>query len=83
MPDYAILALSQEHVRMLSVFLRVPRNENGEFDIRTWARMVDMPQRRVAALARGLSDMGAIGNDGTLPQAVSSYLDKLGRDCAG
>ncbi len=68
---------------MLSVFLRVPRDENGDYDIRMWARMVDMPQRRVAELARGLLDMGAIGNDGTLPQAISSYLDKLSRDCAG
>jgi len=81
MSEFGILALHHEHIKMLSVLPRVPRNAEGEFDTWSWARMVDLPQRRVRELSRGLMDMGAILADGTMPSIVFEYLSKLAKDC--
>ena len=80
MAPYGILSLTPEHIRMLSAYSRVPRDANGDPDVRVWAHMVDMPVRRVTDLARGLRDLGAILSDGTLPKIVTSYLGKLATD---
>lgn len=80
MAPYAILALTPEHVRLLSAYSRVPRDADGKPDVRAWAHMVDLPVRRVADLARGLVELGAILPDGTMPKIVTSYLGKLASD---
>ena len=79
--DHVVLALSQEHIRMLSVLSRVPKDDSGSLDLRAWARMVDLPQRRVCELSRGLMDMGAFLPDGTMPSIVDSYLSRLAKGC--
>jgi hypothetical protein len=81
MSDFGILALHHEHIKLLSVLPRVPRDDAGDLDLRVWARMVDIPQRRVRDLSRGLMDMGAILSDGTMPAMVATYLSKLATDC--
>lgn len=80
MAPYGILALTPEHIRMLSAYPRVPRDENGRPNIHRWAHMVDMPVKRVGELARGLEEMGAIQADGTMPVFVTTYLKKLATD---
>jgi hypothetical protein len=80
MAPYGILALTPEHIRMLSAYPRVPRDENGKPNVAVWAHMVDMPVRRVKDLARGLEELGAILADGTMPAMVTTYLKKLATD---
>jgi hypothetical protein len=80
LPPYAILVLTADQIRLLSVWPRVPRSQQGEPDVRAWARMVAMPLRRTQELARGLVEMGAAMPNGELHPHVRGYLTKLARD---
>ncbi len=79
-PAFAILALTPEQIRMLSVYPRVPFSRDGAADPRAWARMVDLPLARVRELARGLEDIGATMPRGELHATIRAYLTKLARD---
>ena len=80
LPPFAILALTPDQIRLLSVWPRVPRSEQGEPDLRVWARMAAMPLARVREIARGLFEMGAALPGGDLNPHVRGYLTKLARD---
>lgn len=79
LPQYAILALSPEQIRLLAVWGRVPRDGQGVPDLRSWARMTAMPIRHVQELARGLFEMGAALPNGDLDVEVRGYLESLAR----
>lgn len=80
MQPTAILALTDDQIRMLSVYSSVPHGEDGEVNYAAWARMVSMPVSVVRNIGRGLFDMGAIGPNGDISRVVSGYLTKLAKD---
>jgi predicted sugar kinase len=79
LPPFAILALTPDQIRLLSVWPRVPRDAHGAPDVRVWARMTAMPLRRVQELARGLFEMGAALPNGDLHVHVRGYLTSLAK----
>jgi hypothetical protein len=79
MPPYAILALTPDQIRMLSVWPRVPRDAQGGADFRAWARMATLPLSRVQTVARGLFEMGAALPNGELHVHVRGYLTSLAK----
>jgi len=79
LPPFAILTLTPDQIRLLSVWPRVPRDALGAPDVRVWARMTAMPLRRVQELARGLFEMGAALPNGDLHVHVRGYLTSLAK----
>jgi hypothetical protein len=79
MQPTAILALSDTQVRLLSVYASVPTLPDGSLDYAAWARMVSMSVRDVRTIARGLTDMGAIDQNGELSRVAMGYLTKLAK----
>jgi hypothetical protein len=80
LPPFAILALTPDQIRLLSIWPRVPREACGAPDLRAWARMAAMPLAHTRDLARGLFEMGAALPNGELHAHVRGYLTKLARD---
>lgn len=76
-PLTAVLAITSEQIKMLSVYSRVKMLEDGKPDLRMWARMSSLPLRRVRTLARALEEMGVIFPDGTMDRNVQKYINKL------